>query len=550
MASSKYDKLVRTLIFITEFRERALSFLILLLLPLLAQANGDPVATYCALTLSKVPVPRAIPEIQIERENLDITLEYGQARISVDYVLHNTSGKSFRDIHYGFPVDWEGDSLVHWIDDFYSESQYQKGWSDYYVRDFSFSLNGKPLTARMSGDTVVKPAYTNIDWHNEFGYPDWKNEDYDTTHHKFGDSNDRYNWYQEVAEYEWNNIPKKPYILEHAVHRRWYYTSFSLRAHAQATLHVEYTLKHLTSLGLYQLGNEFQHAFDCHENNWNGGERSEADYNRFLYDFSPAAAWGDGTTRELNLTVHAPNTKVWLPQISGNDPPLFEGYYHQHYTDFRYADAAPIEWFYTYPAPDSLDVNAIRDHRLSSTCYSLRQYEGDTCNYKVLSDLNGCTGIFLSPTDSGDYVLDIIVADSINVTGLAILHGNYCDSISWATTPRAEKMKVDCLVTTEWEKYPYWINEYGTTEWITSYIKGNHYPALCKTAQPSDFTWPSLVRAMEKMNLGDRGFDTPWGFFERYKRFTNRIRIHIPPQPSAPFISEVILLSTRNTPCK
>ena len=67
-----------------------------LLLSVIVFANGDPVAEYCALTLSKTPVPRAIPEIQIEREDLNIELMDGCARIKVDYVLH--LGKFFFSI--------------------------------------------------------------------------------------------------------------------------------------------------------------------------------------------------------------------------------------------------------------------------------------------------------------------------------------------------------------------------------------------------------------------------------------------------------------------
>ncbi len=522
--------------------KRWIYILTLLLLPMKVWTNGDPVAEFCALTLSKAPVPRAIPEIQIERENLHITLEYGQAHISVDYVLHNTSKKSFRDIYYGFPVDWEGDSLVHWVGDFYTESQYQKGWSDDYVRDFSFSLDGKALSANMSGDTLLKPAYTAEDWHKEFGYPDWHNFMYDTAHHKYNDDNDPYNWCEILSEYEWDSVLSKPLVLEESVHRRWYYTKFSLRAGKSATLHVEYTLNHSLWRGLYRLGEEFQRAFEGWANDYQGSEWISHAYNNFRYDFSPAAAWGDGTTPELDLKIDAPNTEVWLYDQNWRDTCLFVNHYYQHYTDFHYADTTPLNLKYYYPLPDSFDVNSIRDHRLSPMRYSLRQYEGDTCHYDALSDLDGCTGVFLNPNDSGEYVLEIVLTDSIPITGLAILHGNYCDSLSWVTTPRAEKMQVDYWIAKPWDILPRSYPLYSKTEWITKWIEANHYPALCKTEQPTDFTWPSLVRSMEKINIGNRGFESEIGHYREENVYTHLIRIRIPHQESAPFISEVILL--------
>ena len=52
----------------TNKMKRLLYILLIALLPMVVYANGDPTAEFCALTLSKAPVPRAIPEIQIERE--------------------------------------------------------------------------------------------------------------------------------------------------------------------------------------------------------------------------------------------------------------------------------------------------------------------------------------------------------------------------------------------------------------------------------------------------------------------------------------------------
>jgi len=530
---------------------KRLLYILILMAPMVAYANGDPTATYCALTLSKAPVPRAIPEIQIERENLHVVLENGQSRIKVDYVLHNTSDLSFDTIHYGFPVDWMGDGLVHWEGDFYTEKQYQKGWSDDYVREFAFSLDGTDLPAKMSEDTILQPTYTTWDWHQEFGYPDPQKYEYDSVHHNPDDWEDRYNWIGYVSEYEWDGMPEKPWILENSLRRRWYYTSFAVAPRQTVTLHVEYVLSHSMGVGLYELGEEFQNRYESWLNNYAGGEINNTSFNQFAYDFSPAAAWGNGTTHELDITIEAPNTKVWLPDKWWRGSCLFEGSYHQHYTDFQYATALPLELAYWSYMPDSLDVNAIRDHRLSPSCYRIMQHDGDTCSYAALSDLNGCTGVSLTPTEKGNYVLDIVLQDTIPLTGLAILNGRYCDLNAWRSTPRAKKMKVTYWGTNnlgeEVER-----TVYGTRERGGRYIEARHHPATCKTAQPADFTWTSQVKAMEKMNLGNRDFETPYGSYvdENSHNRVYHIRIQIPLQEAAPFLSEIILLSTRSSSCK
>mgnify|MGYP003308281425 CR=1 FL=1 len=183
----------------------SISALMLLLMPVSLYANGDPVAQHCALKLSKAPVARQIPEIQIEKENLNIHLDDGFSRVSVDYVLHNMSGKRFRDIQYGFPVDWEGEGPVHWEGDCWTESIYEKGWSDDYVTDFLFRLDSKQLIAKCSADTLVKPAFTSGDWHKINGYPNWEEDYQDFESVLFSEI---------LAEYEWNGAVVDSLILK------------------------------------------------------------------------------------------------------------------------------------------------------------------------------------------------------------------------------------------------------------------------------------------------------------------------------------------------
>ena len=527
--------------------KRTLFFLSVVWMSLSAMANGDPVAEYCALTLSRMPVARAIPEIQIEREDLQIEFRDAHSRIKVDYVLRNTSGRNFRNIRYGFPVDWEGDSTVHWTDDFFSEWAYQKGWSDDYVTDFSFSLNGKPLPAAMSDDTLLRPAYTSADWHQEYGYPDWKSIDWqawyaeDTTGEVMRSGG--YGFEEIMSELEWSGPLKDTVILKESLYRRWYYTTFSIRARETVTLHVEYTLLHTYGVALGEPENEFSHYFAV----WSNGERGDGGVNHFIYDFSPAAAWGDGTAHELNLVISAPDLGVWQTGTSIKRHPdtlLFKDSCHRHYRNFDYAQAEPLRLSYYSLKPDSLDVIAIREHRLPPENYRILLNGKELTGAEALSDLSGCTGVELTPSDSGTYELEILLREPTYITGVAVMNGNCCDSLSWVTNGRAEQMEIAYRQYNHFHGREEWSCLFCTKEWITRYIEYINHPAACKSEPPADFTWTGLVRAAEKVNVRRRVSQSIW-HNKRDERFDSplqRFRILIPKQERAPYISEIIFL--------
>lgn len=519
--------------------QRFLCPLLFLLLPWLVFANGDPVAYYCALTLSKTPVAQAIPEIQIDREDLHIRLEHGRSHILVEYTLHNTSRKHFRNIHYGFPVDWAGGDSLYWKSSFYTEAIYQKGWSDDYVSDFSFRLNGQPLSANRSVDTLIHKGYTSDDWHKQFGYPDWQTFDWDEYDKVTQDTTNKFfDWAQMIKDLEWMGNPEEILVLEDPVHRRWYYTSFSVRPRETVILRVEYTLRHSLMFGFNQIVDEFQRHFDI----WRAGEYVEDGYNHFHYDYSPAAAWGNGTAHQLNLTIEAPGMAVWSPVWNGRDSALFRDSYYRQYTHFDYATAEPLQLEYFSSAPDSLDVMAVREHRLAPECYTLRQFSADTSNYGALSDLSGCTGIELVPTDSGNYVLDIWLDRPTLVTGLAIMNGNCCDSLSWASNGHIEQMQIMYWGNPWWSNKEEWIPLYANRQQVHNYVEENYYPAPCKTTPPADFSWDGLVKAAEKVNISPRTPSDAPSWIKEYETSVQHIRITIPPQLQPPYISEVILL--------
>lgn len=502
-------------------------------MPIIGKANGDPVAAYCALTLSKAPIPRAIPEIQIEREDLYVELLNACSRIKVEYTLHNKSNKQFESIHYGFPVDWEGAGEVHWVSDYYTESIYQKGWAEDYVKDFSFCLNGKQISASVSGDTILRPAYTSGDWHREYGYPNWQALQDSIFQHNM----DVPEWYDDIlADYEWEGNYTDTLVMEEPLFRRWYYTCFSIQPNETVKLRVEYTIQHPYSVGLYtSAGKEFPFY-----SSWDGKQERGVTYNSFFYDYSPAAAWGNGTVQELNINIYSHGNSVWNSKYS-YETPLFTGHYHKQYKNFDYATAEPLYLEYTHTIPYSQDVVAIHEHRLPADKYKVLSHNNDSTRYLSLKDLSPCTGAELIPTDSGNYVLDIILDEPTHITGLAIMNGNCCDFLSWVSNGHVEKMQIMYLG-----------SSYGSTDKIwhiyndgyfqeESYADESEQVNNCKVDCPTDFTWEGLVYAAEKINVLPRHL-YDYIYPSEEEEHIKHIKIIIPKQEQVPYLSEVILL--------
>ena len=185
-----------------------------------------------------------------------------------------------------------------------------------------------------------------------------------------------------------------------------------------------------------------------------------------------------------------------------------------------------------------MDVIAIRNHRLPADKYSIQLHENDTNQYDALKDLSGCTYIELTPRDSGDYVIDILLNEPKYITGLAIMNGNCCDSLSWISNGRIEQMQIMYLD--------------HDNDWRVRYGKINYEKrgkptvqfATCKTDIPINFTWEGLVRAAEKVNIDGRYSQMMPYPFERssWERPIQQLRILIPKQEHTPCISEIILL--------
>lgn len=125
-------------------------------IPKTEAANGDPVARLSAVTRVSNPEPRDIAEIRINAGRLLTTPRGTYTGVTVEYALENTSGKDFRDIYYGIPIDYYGEGDAH-IDNCIAESAYMRGLNSRNIRNETFSINGRALPYAVS-DVAVASA--------------------------------------------------------------------------------------------------------------------------------------------------------------------------------------------------------------------------------------------------------------------------------------------------------------------------------------------------------------------------------------------------------
>jgi hypothetical protein len=225
--------------------------------------------------------------------------------------------------------------------------------------------------------------------------------------------------------------------------------------------------------------------------------------------------------QELNINIYSHGNSVWSSKYS-YETPLFTGHYHKQYKHFDYATAEPLHLEYTHTIPDSQDVVAIREHRLPANKYKILSHNNDSTHYLSLKDLSPCTGAELMPTDSGNYVLEIMLDEPTHITGLVIMNGNCCDYLSWVSNGCMEKMEM------MWDGSTFW---FGYEERVNN----------CKVDCPTDFSWEGLVYAAEKINLLPRHLYDYVDPLEKEEHIQH-LRIIIPKQKRVPYLSEVILL--------
>lgn len=291
-----------------------------------ARGNGDPTTRLSALERSANPAPRTITDIHVIREELSIKLG-AYTEVSVRYILWNASAKDYKNIDYAFPIDYQGtgERFVNSgaIPDSYSESTGMLGWHDDYIKDVAFFSNGKWLPFEVSPEIVIaKPDGPVVQDEDELA--------------DFGP------WSEEEAAIAY---------AYRTVGRKWFYTQFSVRAGETLVLDVRYSLR-----------NSYDLAAGAHLNKKGWWRISD-----FYYDMSPAAHWGNGKARDLNIEVdlsgvellgdgdearyqyHYPEDSQSLMFAEENGKLVFRA------TNFDFSAAQPIHLLYTTKSLPSLE---------------------------------------------------------------------------------------------------------------------------------------------------------------------------------------------------
>ena len=250
--------------------------IILASINLLTFANGDPVARFSSINCVRNPEPLSIPEIAIVREKLKITHEDGYNCFDITYLFKNESDKDFREIDYGFPIDYhiidelESYKFHH---DLYTESIYEAGWNERLIKDICFTFNSSELAFHSAKESVEDVSF-------------------------------------EINPYDDNEEELVP--IE-GINRRWFYTQFSMKPREQATLNVRYKVY----ANSHTSASDGFRGFACYNRKDISSEygyynlsflnRYFPDQFYITYDFSPAKHFGDGKPYYLEIDIDLRN---------------------------------------------------------------------------------------------------------------------------------------------------------------------------------------------------------------------------------------------------
>lgn len=457
-------------------------------------ANGDPVVEFSAMTLSRTPVSRHIPEIQIVHEWLDIYPADMHTRVHVRYRLHNTSDKDFTDIRYGFPIDWYGtnDSLSFAHRDVWTESLHEVGWRNDYVINVSFALNGKSLPWQYSKDSILHKKGSGEALRAMF------------------DSEDDYTNYIEGGDFD-------SYDFDNQLNRRWYYTTLSIPAHSIVDLTVDYSLANTYTLSLSEPTEALKDAIYIRRGAYYNPREIE---NLFSYDFSPAVAWGNGRADTIEVYVHTqaivhneiPKYDAWNNHIHGIAPDtLSNGDLRFVASPFDYAAAEPLTLAFMAKRVMKENLDYIFSHRLTPDKYTvyLKQGEDSAEVGKRVSDLNFKTAARL-PFKEGETELRIHFNQPEHVTGVILLNGNCKNAAKWMSSPKIKMMEANGSNSAEtYESYAYRFRpfcfghhrHYKTDKW--PYYDYMDEPAPCRLTPPKEFSWEGVIAAADKMNVAN-----------------------------------------------
>ena len=314
-------------------RARLFILLLLVLFPVVARSNGDPVIRFSSVTRSGNPIPMKVADVRIVHEQLTFKPGIPYTIVEVRYTLQNRSDKAIKGLDYGFPIDFEGpaDSFTFRGNEI-TESLYETGWRKEFLQNIAFSLDGEPLAWHSASEIVEKE-------HQE---PALEPEEFD-------DPEDI--WYI--------NVPRQS--------RMWTYTQLDIASGATVELEVRYSVYHEQTAGYY----DFRQSPLSRFLTGNG---------RVTYDLTPAKHWGDGKAGSIDILMDTsllPESADY--QIEGLDFNLKDGKWTFHSDEFDYSTAPEISLRFSLPLPKKGDPFAawtdIESLRLPTSAYRMTQTE-------------------------------------------------------------------------------------------------------------------------------------------------------------------------------
>lgn len=476
--------------------KKLLTLAVMLASVMIVWANGDPVAVNSAITLSPTPVAVHVPEVQLVDEVVYFTPRGRYMDVTVRYLLHNRSSRSFDSLPYGFPIDYWGQGEAHWEDiDEIFESQMEKGWRDSYIRNVSFTLGDRQLKWQCSKDTLLLPPQPYIsevwfDTASEEG-----RQEFDSLYAIYGDS---------------------IYSYTHEISRRWYYTYLDIPAGSFVTLEVRYEVECNLTQGLYSLRNYLT------EDVW---------YQRFQYDFTPASYWGDGHADRFNVQLDVSGIEPleghgWLKDIGDWSDSLIglpmqrdDDRWTYSTTRFDLAAAKPFVLVYNLKGPMPQPIDKLLSHRLSPDQYTITVSGADK-KYPVanLSDLDLATATVLRPDKEDSLYITIRFKEPTSVDALLLLNGYTKSADTWRNNAR-----IDSLLVTDY--MPGWLYRdhetdeikyvdyrpdqrrqmlFGRYEWIKKFVESLWLPEKYPLGEPEGYDLQSLVNNALILTTGDR----------------------------------------------
>ena len=474
--------------------KRTLIFCVLVLCMLSVRANGDPVAVHSAITLSPTPVAVHVPEVQLVDEHVTFVPDGLYTTVTVRYLLHNRSSRSFDSLPYGFPIDYWGSGPAKWTNlDDYSESEMEVGWRDGYIRNVTFMLGDSQLPWQCSRDTVITPSRKII--------ADDVLIDVDTVGRNF----------KHIEDSLFALYGEEIYSYTKAVSRRWYYTYLDIPAQSFATLEVRYTVETPLSEGAYYRRNHYYYY--------------TPDYYwelRFMYDFTPAAYWGDGHADHFSVQLDASNVRIinekaylrgwesWSRGISGLPMKQEGDLWRYEARHFDLAAAKPFIVDYKLKNCPQQPIDNILNHRIDPSQFTV-EVSGADSKYPVanLFDLDPTTATVLRPDKEGNIYITIRFKKPTCLEGIMLLNGYTKNADTWRNNARVDSLLV---YKTSYEVVGPFDNGRMDTSTYTNELEVGWAPRGQRPIsqevagrEPSGYSWQSLLDNVDAFRLSD-----PW----------------------------------------